>query len=127
VMVEESENAGEQFFERELVRNDNAGMFLALGSPFPREPVEVRDVVCWKHSMLLSRENELVGIAGRDAAGFLGCEDIITACRQNASQERIHVLVEVETGGRHGRAEALGRTTSSRLAVISASTSAWLS
>ena len=27
-MVEQPENAGEQFFERELVRNDNAGVFL---------------------------------------------------------------------------------------------------
>ena len=72
MMVEQSENAGEHFFERELVRHDNAEVLLALGSPFPREPVEVRDVVCQEHSMLLSREDELVGIAGRDAAGFLG-------------------------------------------------------
>jgi hypothetical protein len=127
VVVEQSKNPGEQLFQRELVRNDNAGVFPALRSPIPRKPVEVRDVVCQERSMFLSGEGELVGIGGRDAASVLRCEDIMAARYQNASQEWIHVLVQVETGGRHGMAGAVGRTTSSRLAEISASISARLS
>ena len=77
VVVEQSKNPGEQLFQRELVRNDNAGVFPALRSPIPRRPVEVRDVVCQEYPMLLSGEDELVGIGGRDAASILRREDIM--------------------------------------------------
>jgi hypothetical protein len=77
VVVEQSENPGEKLFERELVRNDNAGVFPAIRRPIPRKPVEVRDVVCQECPMLLSGEDELVGIGGRDAASVLRCEDVM--------------------------------------------------
>jgi len=73
------------------------------------------------------RESKLIGIGGGYLASVLGGKDVVPSIGEDAGQQGIHILVQIETRGCHSPEMRCRRTESSRFSAMSASTSERLS
>lgn len=101
VMVEQPQGSRQEIFEGELIGNDHPGVFQTGEGIRSGKGGEVRDIVRQKGTPLLCSKGQLISIRGGKPASLLRGEDVVAPVGEDTRQQRVHILVKVETKGCH--------------------------